>query len=109
MAKRQILVNMDEELIDAIDAITEPGQRSAWIGAACQDALGNGRPLSPLAAPAPSPADDDAHVWRAVAETLYELWIATQPGKAHDITPIDDYVDLGTYMAQHNGGGRSHA
>ena len=105
MTKKPILITIEEDVVEQIDAVVPKGERSAWIETLCQAALAGGAPL----ATAPSPTDDDAQVWRAVAEALYKLWTATQPGKAHDITPVDDYVDLNTYMAQHNGGGRSHA
>ena len=71
MGKRQILVNLDESLIDRIDAVTPDRGRSEWIAHACEAALSGG-------AAAPTGGDDDAamaaYIWMTTATAIHEAW-----------------------------------
>ena len=85
MGKRQILVNLDEDLIERIDAVTGPRERSAWISQACEAALaGGGAP--------PTGDDTEATIWRICAAAILEAWrqecgdgqdVGNGNGKAH--------------------------
>jgi hypothetical protein len=68
MGKKQILVNLDESLIERINAVAPDRGRSEWIGAACEARLaggGNGHPPT---------GDDDAAIWQAAAAAILEAW-----------------------------------
>ena len=85
MPKKAILITIEEDVVEQIDAVVPKGERSAWIETLCQAALAGGGPL----ATADPPTDDDAQVWQAVAAALHQLWAESLRG---DITH-GDYVE----------------
>jgi metal-responsive CopG/Arc/MetJ family transcriptional regulator len=76
MARREILVSLDDDLVRRIDEAAPARGRSAWIGAACEAALASDG--------APQAGNGEAAIWQATTAAVLEAWRLERGNGQHD-------------------------